>query len=39
MLDMTTENMLQQLIQYVYFFDTFCLSKEMKDMCIAIIQK
>ena len=23
----------------VYFFNTFCLSEEMKDKCIAIIQK
>ena len=34
-LDMTTQNMLLR----VYLFNTFCLCQEMKDKCIAIIQK
>ena len=45
-LDMTTQNMLYQLIQHVCFFlsvisfgKTFRLSEEVKDKCIAIIQK
>ena len=31
--------MIKQLILHVYFFNTFCLSEEMKDKCNAIIQK
>ena len=35
----TTQNMLKQLIYHVYSFNTFSLSEEIKDKCIAIIQK
>ena len=35
----TTKNMLKQLIYHVYSFNTFSLSEEIKDKCIAIIQK
>ena len=34
---MRTQNMIKQLILHVYFFNTFCLSEEMKDKCIIII--
>ena len=35
----TTQNMLKQLIYHVYSFNTSSLSEEIKDKCIAIIQK
>ena len=34
-LDVTTQNMLK----FTNFFNTFCLSEEIKYKCVAIIQK
>ena len=34
-----TEHALTTSLAYTYFFNTFCLSEEMKNKCIAIIQK